>query len=84
MGWRRARPTCLLYTSGTGHYLVLCSLQDPGNLGTIIRSCEAFGIDRLFLTDDCPDLYSPKVLRATMGGVFRLPITVVDLSLIHI
>ena len=63
---------------GTGHYLVLCSLQDPGNLGTIIRSCEAFGIDRLFLTDDCPDLYSPKVLRATMGGVFRLPITVVD------
>ena len=64
---------------GTGHYLVLCSLQDPGNLGTIIRSCEAFGIDRLFLTDDCPDLYSPKVLRATMGGVFRLPITVVDI-----
>lgn len=63
---------------GAGHYLALCSLQDPGNLGTIIRSCEAFGIDRLFLTADCPDLYSPKVLRATMGGVFRLPITVVD------
>ena len=58
--------------------MVLCSLQDPGNLGTIIRSCEAFGIDRLFLTSDCPDLYSPKVLRATMGGVFRLPITVAD------
>lgn len=54
--------------------MLLSSLQDPGNLGTIVRSGEAFGIDGLILSEDCPDLYAPKVLRATMGGVFRLPI----------
>lgn len=58
--------------------LLLSSLQDPGNIGTIIRSAEAFGIDGLVLSSDCPDLTSPKVLRSTMGGVFRLPIKVVD------
>lgn len=56
--------------------LILVSLQDPGNVGTILRTAEAFGIDRVILSADCPDLYSPKLLRATMGGVFRLPITV--------
>ncbi len=58
--------------------LLLSSLQDPGNLGTIIRSAEAFGIDGLILSADCPDLTAPKVLRSTMGGVFRLPIKVVE------
>lgn len=58
--------------------LLLSSLQDPGNMGTIIRSAEAFGIDGLILSSDCPDLTSPKVLRSTMGGVFRLPIKTVD------
>lgn len=57
-----------------GSYLLAHSLQDPGNLGTIIRSCCAFGADGLILSEDCPDLYSPKVLRAAMGGAFRLPI----------
>ena len=56
--------------------LILVSLQDPGNVGTILRTAEAFGIGRVILSADCPDLYSPKLLRATMGGVFRLPITV--------
>ncbi len=58
--------------------LLLSSLQDPGNLGTIIRSAEAFGIDGLILSADCPDLTAPKVIRSTMGGVFRMPIKVVD------
>ena len=58
--------------------LMLSSLQDPGNIGTIIRTCEAFGIDGLILSADCPDLYAPKVLRSTMGGVFRLPIRIVE------
>lgn len=53
-------------------FLLLCSLQDPGNIGTILRSCEAFGVDEVILSADCPDLYSPKLLRATMGGLFRL------------
>lgn len=62
----------------SGQYLLLDSLQDPGNVGAIIRTSEALGLDGLFLTSNCPDLYSPKVLRASMGGVFRLPIGLVD------
>ena len=61
-----------------GKYLVLDGLQDPGNVGTIIRSCEAFGLDGVILSASCPDLYSPKVLRSTMGGIFRLPVYVCD------
>lgn len=61
----------------TGKYLLLASLQDPGNVGTIIRTAEALGLDGLIMSADCPDLYSPKVLRATMGGAFRLPVAVV-------
>ncbi|WRS28897.1 RNA methyltransferase [Oscillospiraceae bacterium MB08-C2-2] len=57
-----------------GRYLILCSLQDPGNMGTVLRTSEAFGVDGVFISSDCPDLYSPKVLRGAMGGIFRLPI----------
>lgn len=57
--------------------MLLSSLQDPGNLGTILRSCEALGLGGVIVSEDCPDLYSPKVLRASMGGVFRLPVVVV-------
>ncbi len=67
-----------------GKYLLLASLQDPGNLGSIIRTAEALGLDELHLTADCPDLYSPKVLRATMGGVLRLPVRVVQDMPAHI
>lgn len=42
----------------------------------MLRSALAFGCDGLILSDDCPDLYSPKVLRAAMGGVFRQPVLV--------
>ena len=49
-----------------GRYLVLASLQDPGNVGAAIRSALAFGCDGLLLTGDCPDLYGPKVLRAAI------------------
>lgn len=59
-------------------FLLLSSLQDPGNVGTILRTGEAFGVDRVILSEDCPDLFSPKVLRATMGGVFRLPVSVTE------
>ena len=56
--------------------VILSSLQDPGNIGTIIRTAEAFGVDMILMSADCPDLYAPKTLRATMGGVFRLPVVV--------
>ena len=52
--------------------LVLEQVSDPGNMGTILRTAEAFGVSRLVLTRDCVDLYSPKVLRASMGSAFRL------------
>ena len=57
-----------------GCYAALETVQDPGNLGTMIRTAEAFGLSGLLLSNGCCDPYSPKVLRATMGGVFRLPL----------
>ncbi len=54
--------------------VVLDSLQDPGNVGTIIRTSDAAGISAVILTKGCVDLFSPKVLRSTMGSVFHMPI----------
>lgn len=59
--------------------LILDNVQDPGNLGTIIRSAVAFNIDTIILGDDCVDLYNPKVLRATQGMVFGIDIIVKNL-----
>ena len=59
-----------------GLYLALESLQDPGNLGTILRSGEAAGVDGLILNESCVDLYNPKVIRATMGSFFRMKFAV--------
>ena len=53
---------------------LLDRLQDPGNLGTIIRGAEAFGVTALVLGPGCPDCFSPKVLRSTMGSLFRQPV----------
>ena len=57
-----------------GNVLILDNLQDPGNLGTIIRSGVAFNIDTIVLSDDSVDLYNPKVVRATEGMLFNLNI----------
>lgn len=54
-----------------GSCLVLENLQDPGNLGTVLRTAEALGISRVFLLGECCDPLSPKALRASMGAVFR-------------
>jgi len=51
--------------------LILDEIQDPGNLGTIIRSAVAFGIDTIVLSENTVDLYNPKVLRATQGMIFH-------------
>ena len=53
--------------------LIAESLRDTGNLGTVMRSCAALGIDRLILSDDCADIYNPKTVRSAMGALFRLP-----------
>ena len=52
--------------------LALDGVQDPGNVGTIIRTADAAGFTGVLLSPECADLFSPKVLRATMGSIFRL------------
>ena len=54
-------------------YLALDGVQDPGNVGTILRTADALGADGVFLLPGCADLYHPRTLRASMGAVFRLP-----------
>ena len=54
-------------------YLLLDGVQDPGNVGTIWRTADAFGADGLLLCNGCADPWNPKTVRATMGAVFRLP-----------
>lgn len=54
----------------TGKTLLLESVRDPGNLGTIIRSARAFGVQNLILSPDCADLYNPRTIRAAMGTLF--------------
>ena len=54
--------------------LLLDRVQDPGNMGAIIRTSDAFGIDGIIVTNGCVDTYNPKVVRATMGSIFRVPI----------
>lgn len=51
--------------------LVLEGVQDPGNVGTVIRTANAFGVGAVILTGNCADLYQPKTIRATMGAIFR-------------
>ncbi len=57
-----------------GNIIVLDNIQDPGNLGTIIRSAVAFNFDSIILSDDCVDLYNPKVVRASEGMLFNINI----------
>ncbi|MBR4758546.1 MAG: RNA methyltransferase [Lachnospiraceae bacterium] len=57
----------------TQRYLILENVQDPGNVGTLLRTAEAAGMDGVFLAGDCADLFNPKTIRSTMGSVFRLP-----------
>lgn len=56
------------------HYVVLDGVQDPGNVGTILRTADAFSADGLFLVNACADVFSPKTVRASMGAVFRCPV----------
>lgn len=60
------------------HYLALENIQDPANLGAVLRTAEALGIGGVVLAGSCCDVFSPKVLRASMGAVFRLPFFVAD------
>ncbi|MGI6073873.1 MAG: RNA methyltransferase [Fermentimonas sp.] len=59
--------------------LVLDGVQDPGNLGTIVRLADWFGIEHLFCSHDCADIYNPKTTQATMGAIARIKVIYTDI-----
>lgn len=59
-------------------FVVLEDLQDPGNLGTIVRTGEGAGVSAVFMTKNTVDIYNPKTIRATMGSIYRVPFLYVD------
>lgn len=83
------QPQEILFSCATSHtplpehlsgnyYAVLDGLQDPGNVGTILRTASAFSLNGVFLTGNCADPWNPKTIRATMGAVFRMPVWETD------
>jgi TrmH family RNA methyltransferase len=58
--------------------IILSSVRDPGNLGAVIRSAAAFGVDHVILTADSADIYNPKTVRSAMGSLFRVKVTTVS------
>lgn len=60
------------------HFIVLDNLQDPGNLGTIVRTAEGAGVNAVFLSRESVDIYNPKTIRSTMGSIYRMPVIYVD------
>jgi TrmH family RNA methyltransferase len=68
-----ARPQSALKINDAALLAVLDDVQDPGNVGAIARSCEAFGFSGIILSDNCADMFNRKVIRAAAGAVFRLP-----------
>ena len=71
-------PTLFDKIKSNGKFLALENIQDPSNLGTILRTAEAVGVSGVILSADCCDIYSPKVVRGSMGAVFRLPFISVE------
>lgn len=58
--------------------LLLDTIQDPGNMGTILRTADWFGVDQVLCSRDSADIFNPKVVQATMGAIFRIRVHVVD------
>ena len=63
-----------------GRCLLLDGVSDPGNVGTMIRTADAMGLDGVVLSRECCDLYNMKTLRAAMGSLFRMPVLVTDME----
>lgn len=63
-----------------GFFIVADGIQNPGNLGTLVRTAHAAGVDGIFLSKGCVDLYNSKTIRSTMGSIFHIPIFV-DISI---
>lgn len=62
-----------------GNFIVFENLQDPGNLGTVIRSADWFNVKQVILTPGSVDVYNPKVIQATMGACFRVKVAYMDI-----
>ncbi len=65
-----------LFEKKNPFFLLLEKVRDPGNMGTLIRTADAAGVDGIFLSKGCVDLYNNKVIRATMGSIFHIPIII--------
>jgi TrmH family RNA methyltransferase len=65
----------------SGLIIALDSIRDPGNLGTIMRLCDWFGIDQLICSKETVDIYNPKVVQATMGSIARVNVNYIDLNI---
>lgn len=61
-------------------YLLLERLQDPGNVGTLIRSAYSFGMDGVICSPDCADIYSPKTIQSAKGALFHLPVLTANMN----
>lgn len=64
-----------------GLIVALDDVRDPGNLGTILRLCDWFGVEQVICSEQTVDIYNPKVVQATMGSIARLNVTYLDLNL---
>lgn len=68
-----------MFVKKTGNiFMVLEDIQDPGNLGTIIRTAEGAGVSGIIMSKNTVDIYNPKVIRSTMGAIYRMPFMYVD------
>ena len=67
------QPAPSAFSASKGLFLALDGIRDPGNLGTILRVADWFGIDGVVASPDTVELYNPKVVQATMGAIFRVP-----------
>ncbi|MEG1027106.1 MAG: RNA methyltransferase [Oscillospiraceae bacterium] len=73
------KPDFLNFTAiKNGKYIVLCDVQDPGNIGTIVRTADAFGLDGVVLAGNSCDIYNIKTIRSTMGSLFRVKIFITN------
>jgi TrmH family RNA methyltransferase len=75
---RQPAPTA--FQPSRGLFLALDGIRDPGNLGTILRVADWFGIDGVVASPDTVELYNPKVVQATMGAIFRVPFHRMDIA----
>ncbi len=64
----------------SGFHIALENIQDPGNMGTIIRTADWFGVDSILCSENCVDIYNPKVVQSAMGSLLRVKIYFVSLS----